>query len=33
MAWSYWEYSNGFGAYDPVAQQWREPLLHALIPK
>ena len=32
MPWSYWEYNQGFGAYDPKAQQWREPLLKALIP-
>jgi endoglucanase len=32
LSWSYWEYSEGFGAYDPAAQQWRVPLLHALIP-
>ncbi len=32
MAWSYWEYDQGFGAYDPKAQQWRAPLLKALIP-
>jgi endoglucanase len=33
MAWSYWEYDQGFGAYDPAAQQWRAPLLQALIPR
>jgi endoglucanase len=33
LSWSYWEYSSGFGAYDPVAKQWRAPLLEALIPK
>jgi endoglucanase len=33
MSWSYWEYCSGFGVYDPVAQQWREPLLKALLPK
>jgi endoglucanase len=33
MAWSYWEYCEGFGAYDPAAKQWRAPLLEALIPK
>jgi endoglucanase len=32
MAWSYWEYDQGFGAYDPIAKQWRAPLLHALLP-
>jgi endoglucanase len=33
LSWSYWEYSEGFGAYDPAAQQWRAPLLEVLIPK
>jgi endoglucanase len=32
MAWSYWEYCSGFGAYDPQAKQWRKPLLEALLP-
>jgi endoglucanase len=32
MSWSYWEYCRGFGAYDPKAQQWRQPLLKALLP-
>jgi endoglucanase len=32
MAWTYWEFSAGFGAYDPVARQWNEPLLQALRP-
>jgi endoglucanase len=32
MAWSYWEFCAGFGAYDPTARQWREPLLKALLP-
>ncbi len=32
MSWSYWEYCSGFGAYDPFAQQWRAPLLKALLP-
>jgi len=31
--WTYWEYCQGFGAYDPKAQAWRQPLLNALIPK
>jgi endoglucanase len=31
--WSYWEYCAGFGAYDPEAKQWRQPLLDALLPK
>ena len=33
LAWSYWEFCSGFGAYDPVANQWRAPLLKALIPQ
>ena len=32
FAWAYWEMASGFGAYDPVAHQWREDLLKALIP-
>jgi endoglucanase len=32
IGWSYWEFCSGFGAYDPVAKQWRQPLLDALIP-
>jgi endoglucanase len=32
ISWSYWEFCSGFGVYDPVAKQWREPLLRALIP-
>ena len=32
FAWTYWEFCAGFGVYDPVAQQWREPLLNALLP-
>jgi aryl-phospho-beta-D-glucosidase BglC (GH1 family) len=31
FSWSYWEYSSGFGAYDPNAHQWREPLVEALL--
>jgi endoglucanase len=30
--WTYWEFCSGFGAYDPQAQQWRQPLLDALRP-
>jgi endoglucanase len=30
---AYWEFCSGFGAYDPVAKAWREPLLEALIEK
>ncbi len=32
MAWAYWEFCSGFGVYDPVLKQWREPLLQALLP-
>ena len=32
LGWSYWEFCSGFGAYDPVAKQWRPPLLAALVP-
>jgi endoglucanase len=32
FAWGYWEFCAGFGAYDPVALQWRTDLLQALIP-
>ncbi len=31
--WTYWEFCSGFGVYDPVAKQWRAPLLEALLPK
>jgi len=27
----YWEYESGFGAFDPGANSWREPLLEALL--
>jgi endoglucanase len=30
---AYWEFSSGFGAYDPKAHAWREPLLKALLGK
>lgn len=33
ISWSYWEFCSGFGVYDPVANQWRDALLNALIPK
>jgi endoglucanase len=29
---AYWEFGSGFGAYDPKAREWREPLLRALLP-
>jgi endoglucanase len=28
---SYWEFCSGFGAYDPEAKAWRQPLLKALM--
>ena len=31
MAWAYWEFCSSFGAYDPVRDKWRTPLLDALI--
>ncbi len=30
FSWAYWEYSSGFGAWDPSGKQWREPLVEAL---
>ncbi|BDP34953.1 MULTISPECIES: glycoside hydrolase family 5 protein [Vibrio] len=32
-SWNYWEYSSGFGAYDPYTEQWRKALVEGLIPK
>ncbi|GEM78094.1 glycoside hydrolase family 5 protein [Vibrio superstes] len=32
FSWHYWEYSSGFGAYDPYAKQWRSALIEGLIP-
>lgn len=32
MAWCYWEFGSGFGAYDPATDEWRRPILDALIP-
>lgn len=32
IAWCYWEFASGFGAYDPVLRRWRDPLLTALLP-
>jgi endoglucanase len=32
IAWCYWEFCSGFGAYDPVKNEWRKDLLNALIP-
>jgi endoglucanase len=33
FSWTYWEFCSGFGAYDPIAGAWREPLLQALMNK
>jgi len=33
IAWCYWEFCAGFGAYDPSRKTWRQDLLRALIPK
>ena len=30
-SWAYWEFAAGFGAYDPRAEAWREPLKAALL--
>jgi endoglucanase len=31
LAWTYWEFCAGFGAYDPEKREWRRPLLDALL--
>lgn len=31
FAFAYWEFGSGFGAYDPQADTWRDPLLKALM--
>jgi endoglucanase len=31
FSWAYWEFSSGFGAYDPKAGAWRAPLKNALL--
>jgi endoglucanase len=33
FSWTYWEFCSGFGVYDPKANQWRQPLLDALLPR
>ncbi|MCG3733589.1 glycoside hydrolase family 5 protein [Vibrio cincinnatiensis] len=33
FSWHYWEYSSGFGAYDPYSEKWRISLLEGLIPE
>lgn len=32
FSWAYWEFGAGFGIYDVQKDQWRKPLLDALIP-
>jgi endoglucanase len=32
LSWGYWEFGAGFGIYDRSTNQWRRPLLQALIP-
>lgn len=31
FSWAYWEFCSGFGAYDPKADKWRDPLKAALV--
>jgi endoglucanase len=31
ISWAYWEFCSTFGAYDPQAAVWRQPLLRALL--
>jgi endoglucanase len=31
MPWTYWELASGFGLFDPVTDEWRKPLLDALM--
>jgi endoglucanase len=31
FSWAYWEFSSGFGAYDPRTDKWRDPLKSALL--
>lgn len=33
FSWAYWEFCSGFGAYDPKADAWRDPLKAALVGK
>lgn len=32
MSWAYWEFDQGFGAYDRQAEAWRQELIEALLP-
>jgi endoglucanase len=31
FSWAYWEFCSTFGAYDPIALSWRQPLLQSLM--
>lgn len=31
LSWAYWEYSSGFGIYDPAAKEWRHDLVDTLL--
>jgi endoglucanase len=33
FSWAYWDFCAGFGAYDPQAKAWHQPLLKALLDK
>ncbi len=33
IAWAYWEFYSGFGVFDSEKNEWRKPLLKALIPE
>jgi endoglucanase len=33
FTWAYWDFASGFGAYDPKAKAWHEPLRKALLDK
>jgi endoglucanase len=33
ISWCYWEFCAGFGIYDPIKEEWKLPLLRALIPQ
>lgn len=32
ISWAYWEFGAGFGIYDRLMDEWRKPLLKALVP-
>ena len=31
VSWGYWEFASGFGAFDKIRDEWRKPLLEALV--